>query len=72
MLASDQVDELICLVAAMDRQTLISHISEYEATFPIDFSEEFLQNVPLDRLRHLFLALCMQQHVPAGLLTFAA
>jgi hypothetical protein len=72
MLASDQVEELICLVSAMDRPALVTHISDYEATFPIDFTAEFLQSVPLDRLRHIFLALCLQQHIPTGLLPVAA
>ena len=65
MLASDQVEELICLVAAMDRPALIRQVHAYRATFPIDFTDEFLSTVPVDRLRHIFVALCLQQqHVP--------
>lgn len=65
MLASDQVDELICLVAALDRPALVGQIQAYQGTFPLDFTDEFLHKVPLDRLRHIFVALCLeQQHVP--------
>ena len=65
MLASDQVEDLICLVASLDRPSLIRQIQVYRATFPLDFNDEFLRTVPLDRLRHIFVALCLQQqHVP--------
>lgn len=65
MLAHDQVEELICLVAALDRASLIGQFHAYRATFPLDFSDDFLNALPLDRLRHVFVALCLQQqHVP--------
>jgi hypothetical protein len=73
MLASDQVEELICLVAALDRPTLVDQIALYRATFPLDFTHEFMSTVPLDRLRHIFVALCLQQqHVPEFLTPCAA
>jgi hypothetical protein len=65
MLANDQVEDLICLVASLDRASLIQQFHVYRATFPLDFSDEFLATMPLDRLRHIFVALCLQQqHVP--------
>jgi len=65
MLAQDQVEDLICLVAALDRPSLVRQIQVYRATFPLDFSDDFLRTIPLDRLRHIFVALCLQQqHVP--------
>ena len=73
MLASDQVDEMICLVAAMDRPALIEHFREYRGTFPLDFTDAFLAETSLDRLRHIFVALCLQQqHVPPAMLPTAA
>ena len=73
MLASDQIEDLICLVAAMDRDTLINQFHAYRATFPLDFTEEFLGSVALDRLRHIFAALCLQQqHLPEVLMNQAA
>ena len=64
-LQSDQVEELICLVAAMDRDDVVRHVQAFRASFPLDFTPEFLSTVPLDRLRHIFVALCLQQqHVP--------
>jgi hypothetical protein len=73
MMASDQVEELICLVAAMHRDDVIHHIRDYRATFPLDFTNDFLATVPLERLRHIFIALCLeQQHVPSIVMPTAA
>ena len=67
MLESHQVEELICLVSAMDRATLVRRFRDYRANFPVDFTEDFLTNTPLERLQHIFLALCLQcQQVPEG------
>ena len=72
MLATEQVEELICVVAALDRPTLVRQLHAYRASFPIDFTDDFLTTVPLDRLRHIFLALCLQQqHLPEQLLPAA-
>ena len=65
MLQSEQVEELICLISALDRETLVQQFGNYRATFPIDFTYEFLQSQPVERLRHLFLAMCLQsQRMP--------
>ena len=65
MLQSHQVEELISLVCAMDRAALVRQIREYRASFPLDFTPEFLDTVSLDRLRHIFLAVCLQcQQMP--------
>ena len=65
MLAPHQVEELICLASSLDRPALIAQFTEFEAGFPVDFTREFLEATDLDRLRHIFVALCLQcQHVP--------
>ena len=65
MLESHQIEDLICAVAVLDRPALVRHFRSYPSTFPIDFTPEFLETVSLERLRHMFLALCLQcQHVP--------
>lgn len=65
MLQPHQVEELISLVAVMDRRTLVRQLREYRGNFPIDFTGDFLANIPLERLRHIFLALCLQcQQMP--------
>ena len=73
MLELNQIEDLICTVAVLDREALVQQFHTYPSTFPIDFTPEFLQTVPLDRLRHIFLALCLQcQHVPELMLPSAA
>lgn len=65
MLQAEQVEELIRLVAALDRDLLVIQIQEFRGTFPVDFTPEFLRELSLDRLRHIFLALCLQtQRLP--------
>ena len=60
MLQSHQIDDLIQLVAALDREALVGQFHCYRANFPVDFTDEFLATMPLDRLRHIFVALCIQ------------
>jgi hypothetical protein len=60
MLADDQIEELIQMVSVLDKSTLVRQFQEFPATFPVDFTPEFLNRQPLDRLRHLFVAVCLQ------------
>jgi hypothetical protein len=59
MLQSHQVEELISLVSALEKPALVRHFEAYQANFPVDFTPEFLGSQPVDRLRHLFVALCL-------------
>ncbi len=60
MLDATQVEELICIVSAMDRDSVIDKLLTLRAGFPVDFTAAFLDRTPLDRLRHILIALCMQ------------
>jgi hypothetical protein len=65
MLKPDQVEKLICLVSQLDREKLAEQFRSYPARFPVDFSDDFLNKTPVDRLRHIFLAMCLQnQRMP--------
>ncbi len=67
MLQANQVEELICLVSALDRPTLVQQFQNYRAAFPVDFTPEFFEKTSIDRLRHIFLALCLQcQQMPVS------
>ncbi|MCC6421931.1 MAG: hypothetical protein IT447_00450 [Phycisphaerales bacterium] len=73
MFKSGQLEELICLVSALDRDALIDQFHSYQANFPLDFTPEFFENTPLERLRHIFLALCLQcQRLPEQAMIHAA
>jgi hypothetical protein len=66
MLESLQVEELISLVSSLDRSGLIDQFNCYQANFPLDFTPEFLNKTPLERLKHIFVAVCLQtQRMPA-------
>lgn len=65
MLQSHQVEQLICLVSSLDRAALKSQFQNFPSGFPVDFSEDFLTSQPLERLKHIFVALCLQnQRMP--------
>lgn len=65
MLQSSQIDDLICLVSSLDKPALVNQFRTYPARFPVDFTDEFLDRQPLERLRHIFLAMCLQnQRLP--------
>ena len=67
MLEAHQVEELICLVSSLDKSTLTQQFLNFRADFPVDFTPEFLDKLPLERLRHIFVALCLQvQHLPTA------
>jgi hypothetical protein len=65
MLQPQQIEDLICLVSSLDRDSLIRQFQSYQARFPLDFTDHYLSTAPLERLRHIFLAVCLQsQHLP--------
>jgi hypothetical protein len=67
MLQTEQVEELITLVASLDKSTLLRQFRDYPASFPVDFTPDFLERQPLERLRHLFVAVCLQsRQMPHG------
>lgn len=67
MLASEQIEELICLLSSWDRPTIESQFQNFQSSFPVDFTTDFFEQVPLEKLRHVFLALCLQnQRMPAA------
>jgi hypothetical protein len=66
-MSQSQVEELILMVSGLDKAALIRQFSDYPASFPVDFTPDFLDRQPLERLRHLFVAICLQcQRMPQG------
>jgi hypothetical protein len=66
MLQPQQVEDLILLVSSLDKPALMQQFREYPASFPVDFTPDFLDRQPLERLRHLFVAVCLQtKQMPA-------
>lgn len=72
MLQPQQVEDLVTFVSSLDRDDVIHEFRRFPATFTVDFSDEFFRSQPLERLRHIFLALCLQQQRLPGNLAVAA
>ncbi len=67
MLARDQLNLLICTLAEWDRDTLQREFLSYRSRFPVDVTPDFLRQMTVDHLRHVFLALCLQNgRLPDG------
>jgi len=65
MLHACQVEELISIVSSLDRDALVRQFGNYRSTFPLDFTAEFLHSHPIEHLKHIFVALCLQcQRMP--------
>ena len=65
MLHSAQIDDLMMLVASLDRDALVDQFRAYRGRFPVDFNSDFLNRTPIDKLRHIFVAMCLQnQRLP--------
>jgi hypothetical protein len=50
------MDNMVTEIAEMDRPELIALLHEMHCTFPLDFTEEYLDSMSVDRLRHIALA----------------
>ena len=61
MLRADQIEELMLRISSWDRPQLTRQFMTFHASFPIDFTPQFLDSLPLERLQHIFVALCLQQ-----------
>ena len=67
MLGSAQIEDLMTLVASLDRAALVNQFQKYPGKFPVDFTDDFLARTSLDKLRHIFVAMCLQnQRLPDG------
>ena len=65
MLQAQQVEELVNLITALPREALIDQFRSYRASFPVDFTREYLEAQDIEQLRHLFLAMSLQsQRMP--------
>ena len=54
-------DEIAVKIATMDRAHLITLLQEMHCSFPLDLTDEFLQTISLERLRHIALATSLHQ-----------
>jgi hypothetical protein len=60
MLRNDQIEEIVTAISAMNRAALIDQFRTYPTRFPLDLTDDFLNTASVERLRHIFLAVCLQ------------
>ena len=72
MLMPNQIEELIELVESLDRPGLMRQFDTYQTNFPLDFTPDFLSEIPLERLKHIFVALCLQTRRMPGIMASEA
>jgi hypothetical protein len=51
-----QFEQLVTSIAALGRDELKRRIKDFRGRFKLDFSDDYLDNISLDRLRHILLA----------------
>jgi len=51
-----QFDQLATSIAALGRDELKQRIRGFRGRFKLDFSDDYLDSLSLDRLRHILLA----------------
>jgi len=51
-----QFEQLAVSIAALGRDDLKRRIKDFRVRFKLDFSDDYLDSISLDRLRHILLA----------------
>ena len=62
---SRNAEQLVSSIARMSRQAVEREILNFHGAFKIDFTEEYLESLSLEKLRHILLA--VQLHASARL-----
>ena len=55
-ISEEAADQLAKQLAQMDREGLVDTLRSMQCKFEMDFSDEFLDSVSIERLRHITLA----------------
>lgn len=58
----ESAERLAKEVPEMDREELVHVLRACHCDFELDFAEEFLETISLDRLRHITLAALLHTH----------
>ncbi len=55
-------EQLVQSIQSMSREDVTSEILRFNGRFRLDFTEEYLNQISVDRLRHILLAAKMQHY----------
>ena len=63
-MSARRAEQLATLLMEQDRDGLIQILRSVRCGFRLDFTDDYLRGLPLDRLRHVVLAACLraEQH----------
>lgn len=50
------LEQTVTSIAVLDRNELSKRIRNFKGRFKLDFTEDYLNNLSIDRLRHILLA----------------
>ena len=53
---NENLERLAVSISMLGRGEVENKIKNFQGTFKLDFSEEYLQNLTVDRLRHILFA----------------
>jgi len=56
MFSDRKLDKVTTSIARLGRDELTKKIKNFRGRFQLDFTDDFLQKTPVDRLRHILLA----------------
>ncbi|MBN1787154.1 MAG: hypothetical protein JW806_02030 [Sedimentisphaerales bacterium] len=56
MSETDRYERMAGMVASLDRNSVIRKIKNFKGRFRLDFTDEYLKGLTLDRLRHILFA----------------
>jgi len=56
MVAREYFESEATSIAALGRSELTTRIKNFKGRFKLDFTEDYLNNLSVDRLRHILLA----------------
>ena len=56
MISNDNFERAAASIAALSREQLTSKIKNFKGRFRLNFTDDYLKNLTVDRLRHVLLA----------------
>jgi hypothetical protein len=56
MSSGNYVDRQVTLISALSREELKRRITNFKGRFKLDFTEDYLNKISVERLRHILLA----------------
>ena len=61
-----QVEILVNEIQSLDRDGLVHLLRSMQCDFAVDFTDEFLDSISVERLRHIVLAASLHAHRNKG------